>query len=112
MWFNIKKKSSKTEIISLIPGVEQDCIDALAELGFDCVSQLKGRDAEEMYYELSIKRGAVQEKSVLYGFRCAIYYATVQVADPKKLHWWYWKDSETESTEDDIRELMDMIDSN
>lgn len=88
MWFNKKKKSSKTEIISRIPGIEEECKVALSELGYESTSQLKGKDAEEMYYELSIRRGQVVEKSVLYGFRCAIYYSTVQVADPKKLHWW------------------------
>ncbi len=93
MWLFNKKKSSKTENISEIPGIEQDCVEALIELGFDNVTQLRAKDAEEMYYELSLRRGRVQEKSILYGFRCAIYYATVHTADPKKLHWWYWKDS-------------------
>ena len=107
MWFNKKKKSSKTEIISEIPGIEQDCADAIMELGFETVSQLKMKDAEEMYYELSIKRGAVQEKSILYGFRCAIYYATVRTADPKKLHWWYWKDESSDDEIDDIEQLVE-----
>lgn len=105
MWFNKRKKSSKTEIISEIPGVEAECEVALRELGYDSVPQLKGKDAEEMYYELSIRRGEVLEKSLLYQFRCAIYYATVQTADPKKLHWWYWKDEETADTGVDIEDL-------
>ena len=106
MWFNKKKKSSKTEIIAQIPGIEPECAEALRELGFETVSQLKSKDAEEMYYELSIRRGEVIEKSVLYGFRCAIYYATVHTADPKKLHWWYWKD---EAATDEITDLDHIV---
>lgn len=108
MWFNKKKKSSKTQIIAQIPGIEQDCAEALTELGYETVSQLNGKDAEEMYYELSIRRGAVIEKSVLYGFRCAIYYATVHTADPKKLHWWYWKDEQSTDETADLNQLLDM----
>lgn len=108
MWFNKKKKSSKTEIISQIPGIEEECVAALAELGFENTTQLKGKDAEEMYYELSIKRGQVAEKSILYGFRCAIYYSTVKTADPKKLHWWYWKDESSDDEITDIEQLAQM----
>lgn len=108
MWFNRKKKSSKTQIIAQIPGIEPECAEALTELGYETVSQLKGKDAEEMYYELSIRRGAVIEKSVLYGFRCAIYYATVHTADPKKLHWWYWKDEQSTDETADLNQLLDM----
>ena len=52
------------------------------------------KDAEEMYYKLSLERGEVAEKELLYQFRCAIYYATVKKADPKKLRWWYWRDKD------------------
>ena len=112
MWFNKKKKSSKTEIIIQIPGIEPECAEALTELGYETVSQLKGKDAEEMYYELSIRRGAVIEKSVLYGFRCAIYFATVHTADPKKLHWWYWKDSDANEEITDVEQLAEMYKQN
>lgn len=87
------KKSKKTEMLEKIPGVEPECAVKLRELGFTSVSELKKKDAEEMYYKLCIDNGSPLEKSLLYQFRCAIYYATVKTADPKKLHWWYWKDS-------------------
>ena len=106
MFFFNRKKSCETEEISTIPGIEAEGAAALEELGFKKVSELKGKDAEEMYYELSIRRGEVIEKSVLYGFRCAIYYATVHTADPKKLHWWYWKD---EAATDEITDLDHLV---
>lgn len=87
------KNPKKTEMLEKIPGVEPECAEKLRELGFTSVSQLKKKDAEEMYYKLCIDKGTPVEKSLLYQFRCAIYYATVKQADPKKLHWWYWKDS-------------------
>ncbi len=108
MLFRKSKKSSKTEILSQIPGVEPECAEALTLLGFTKVSQLKGKDAEEMYYELSMKRGEVAEKSLLYQFRCAIYYATVKTADAKKLHWWYWKDSTANDEIIDVEQLLEM----
>lgn len=87
------KNSKKTEMLERIPGVEPECAVRLRELGYTSVSQLKKKDAEEMYYKLCIDNNKLLEKSLLYQFRCAIYYATVKQADPKKLHWWYWKES-------------------
>ena len=106
MFFFNRKKSCETEEISTIPGIEAEGVAALEELGFKKVSELKGKDAEEMYYELSVKRGEVTEKTLLYQFRCAIYFATVKKADPKKLHWWYWKDS---SANDEIISVEQLI---
>ncbi len=97
MLFSNKKKSLKTQNIDEIPGIERECANALKELGYESVSQLKSKDAEEMYYQLCALRGKIQEKELLYSFRCAVYYATVVKADPKKLHWWYWKDSTFDS---------------
>lgn len=108
MLFSKRKKSSKTEILTDIPGIEPECAEALTLLGYSKVSEIKGKDAEEMYYQLSAIRGEVAEKSLLYQFRCAIYYATVKVADPKKLHWWYWKDSSANDEIIDVEQLIEM----
>ncbi|MCQ2471999.1 MAG: helix-hairpin-helix domain-containing protein [Clostridia bacterium] len=93
MLFFKGKGVKKTEILEKIPGVEPECAIRLKELGYTSVSQLKKKDAEEMYYKVCIDNGSPVDKTLLYQFRCAIYYATVKQADPKKLHWWYWKDS-------------------
>ncbi len=92
------KNPKKTEILERIPGVEPECAVRLKELGYTSVSQLKKQDAEELYYKICIDNGSPVDKSLLYQFRCAIYYATVKKADPKKLHWWYWKDSNADNT--------------
>ncbi len=108
MLFSKRKKVSKTENIDSIPGIEKECVEALRELGYENVSSLQGKDAEEMYYKLSAIKGSVQKKELLYGFRCAIYYATVKKADPKKLHWCYWKDSTANDEIIDVETLLEM----
>lgn len=106
------KKIKKTEILEKIPGIEPECVEYLKELGYTSVSQLKKKDAEEMYFKLCIDRGAPVEKSLLYQFRCAIYYATVKQADPKKLHWWYWKDSNANRSVISDEELIKIYEEN
>ena len=98
MLFFKSASNGKTEKIEKIPGIEQSGIDAVKALGFTKVSELKKQDAEELYYSLCAASKAVEDKTVLYQLRCAIYYATVKTADPKKLHWWYWKDSDANET--------------
>ena len=48
-----------------------------------------------LLYELSNEyAGTIQDRCLLYAFRCAVYFAETldQVQDPEKLKWWYWKD--------------------
>lgn len=94
MFFFKSGSDKKTEIIDKIPGIEQSGMEAIKALGFSKVSELKMQDAEELYYKLCSMNGSVADKMLLYQLRCAIYYATVKTADAKKLHWWYWKDSD------------------
>ena len=98
MLFFKSKSPKKTEIIDKIPGIEESGIQAIKELGFTKVSELCRKDAEELYYSLCGENKTVADKMILYQLRCAIYYATVKTADPKKLHWWYWKDSDANDT--------------
>ena len=106
MLFSKNKGKKRNEKVEKIPGIEREGVEALKELGYENTSSLAGEDAEKMYYELSARRGDVADKSILFQFRCAIYYSTVKKADPKKLHWWYWKDS---SANDDVIGVEDLI---
>lgn len=113
MFFSKKKiKAEGSGEIKSIPYIEPSCVQALEELGVVSVSDLKGRDAENMYYEISAKRGEVQDKSLLFELRCAIYYATVKKADPKKLHWWYWRDAPSSEDALSVEELVEMYNQN
>lgn len=77
-----------------IPGVGPSLARDFVALGFSSVSELKGRDPEEMYREIRALRGQHVDRCVLYVFRCAVYYASKKVHKPELLKWWNWKDSE------------------
>jgi hypothetical protein len=76
-----------------IPGVGRRMAQDLHDLGLNRVEDLRGRNPETMYQDLMDLRGAPVDRCVLYVFRCAVYYASTQPHDPKKLKWWNWKDS-------------------
>ena len=45
-----------------------------------------------MYQQLMDQVGHHVDRCVLYVFRCAVYFASNDRHDPKKLKWWTWKD--------------------
>lgn len=75
-----------------IPGVGPSIAEDLRDLGFRDVAALLGADPEEMYARLITRRGAHQDRCVLYVFRCAVYFASEENHDPGLLKWWAWKD--------------------
>jgi len=81
-----------TEDLQNIPGVGPKLGQALNDLGYRGISQLRGADPERMYEQLCLLRGMHIDRCVLYVFRCAVYFADNTVHDPKRLKWWVWKD--------------------
>ncbi|MDP2401182.1 MAG: helix-hairpin-helix domain-containing protein [Actinomycetota bacterium] len=77
-----------------IPGVGTSLARDFVDLGFSSVAELKNRDPEKIYRELSALRGKHVDRCVLYVFRCAVYYASNTVHKPELLKWWNWKDRE------------------
>lgn len=87
-------KQETIKDLSKIPGVGKSLATDLWNIGITKVSDLKGKDPE-LLYDLSNRfAGTVQDRCVLYVFRCAVYYADTpkehHVAE--KLKWWNWKD--------------------
>lgn len=77
-----------------IPGVGKSIAHDLWRIGIRSVADLKRRDPQELY-ELSNKAaGVVQDRCLLYVFRCAVYFASTasKKQQPEKLKWWNWKD--------------------
>jgi hypothetical protein len=76
-----------------IPGVGKSIANDLLNINITSVAQLKGKDPEQLYNESNKFAGAVQDRCLLYVFRCAVYYAETPAAqrDPEKLKWWNWK---------------------
>ena len=83
-----------TKELTLIPGVGKSVAQDLMSIGVRRIADLKGRDAEQMYNELNRVSGFKQNGCFLHVFRCAIYFAEtpVELREPEKLNWWYWKD--------------------
>lgn len=87
-------KDQQLKNLTTIPGVGKSIAFDLWNIGIKEADQLKGKDAVQLY-ELSNKQaGTVQDRCLLYVFRCAVYFA--ETKDKKqhkeKLKWWNWKD--------------------
>jgi hypothetical protein len=78
-----------------IPGVGKSIAKDLRAIGIHRIDDLKGMDPELLYELSNLYAGTVQDRCLLYVFRCAVYFAETleQDVDPEKLKWWYWKDS-------------------
>ena len=64
----------------------------LRDLGIFEIKDLVGQEPELMYKRLCLTHGMSIDRSVLYVFRCAVYFATEQEHDPELLKWWNWSD--------------------
>ncbi|MHB8094368.1 MAG: helix-hairpin-helix domain-containing protein [Candidatus Aminicenantales bacterium] len=79
--------------LATIPGVGKSIAGDLWEIGIRHVSDLKGKDPQRLYERSNRRAGTVQDRCLLYVFRCAVYYAQTSEAkrDSEKLKWWNWK---------------------
>jgi hypothetical protein len=91
--------NNKTELIrelTQIPGVGKSIANDLIEIGIQSVDELKNKDPQILFDLSNIAAGTVQDKCLLYTFRCAVYYANTNPGDrdPELLKWWNWKDKQ------------------
>ena len=87
-------KEQSIKELSTIPGVGKSIAKDLWNIGIKKISDLIGKNPEKLF-DLSNKyAGAVQDKCLLYVFRCAVYYAETPITEQEidKLKWWKWKD--------------------
>ena len=77
--------------LETIPGVGKSIAQDLREIGIRRVRDLRGKSPEKLYEKSNKHVGTVQDRCLLYTFRCAVYFAeggrTIE-----KLKWWNWKD--------------------
>ncbi len=87
-------KQKSIQALKQIPGVGNSIANDLWNIGIKSISDLKGKNAEQLYDDLNRFTGAVHDRCVRYVFRCAVYYANTDEIqrDPEKLKWWNWKD--------------------
>jgi hypothetical protein len=88
------EKAASIKALMEIPGVGKSIANDLWNIGIRKVSDLKRKNPETLYDLSNQYAGAVQDRCLLYVFRCAVYYAGTkkEKQDPEKLKWWNWKD--------------------
>lgn len=87
---NAKVQSLKE--LQQIPGVGISIANDLWEIGIMHVEDLIDKDPEYLYNKSNKHAGVVQDRCLLYVFRCAVYFASNTKHDKSKLLWWNWKD--------------------
>ncbi len=75
-----------------IPGVGKSIAGDLWNMGYRSVSELKGKNPEQMYEDICRLFGTHVDRCMLYVFRCAVYFASNKKHNPELLKWWNWKD--------------------
>jgi retron-type reverse transcriptase len=77
-----------------IPGVGKVVSHDLYNIKIYSIEDLKRMRAEKVFEMHNKYRGSVQDRCMLYVFRCAIDYANKNIEDRKsyKLNWWDFKD--------------------
>ena len=88
-------KSQTIKDLTVIPGVGKSIAQDLLDLGIRKVEDLRKQDPQELFESSNKLAGMIQDRCLLYVFRCAVYYAETNEdqRDPEKLKWWNWKDT-------------------
>ena len=88
-------KSAALKQLQKIPGVGKSIANDLWNLGITRISDLDGNDPEKLYNESNKQVGVIQDRCLLYVFRCAVYFASNTKHEKSKLLWWNWKDDQS-----------------
>ncbi|MFQ6677681.1 MAG: helix-hairpin-helix domain-containing protein [Fidelibacterota bacterium] len=77
-----------------IPGVGKSIAEDLINIEIMSVNDLKGKDPYKLYDQSNNYAETVQDRCLLYVFRCAVYFAETEgkLIEQEKLKWWNWKD--------------------
>lgn len=86
------KKTQKNNDLTEIPGVGNSIASDFRNIGITKISDLKGKNPEELYLQICAKQGCQVDRCVLYVCRSSVYFAENKNHDPEKLKWWNWKD--------------------
>lgn len=86
-------KEDTIKELSLIPGVGKSIAMDLYLIGIRKISDLKGKNPQALYDQSNKVAGCVQDRCLLYVFRCAVYFAETPAEkhNREKLKWWNWK---------------------
>lgn len=86
-------KEAAIKDLRRIPGVGVSIANDLWNINIKSVAELKGKNPEKIYDQSNQYAGVVQDRCLLYVFRCAVYFAETkpEQRDTEKLKWWNWK---------------------
>jgi hypothetical protein len=81
--------------LTIIPGVGKSIANDLWNIGIKKISDLKGKDPDVLYDLSNRLVRTIQDRCLLYVFRCAVYFANTpeEEQDEEKLKWWNWKNN-------------------
>jgi hypothetical protein len=99
MLFKRKSKEPADVKISELNFISDEAKEAFKVLEFETTAQIRDKNADNLYLDYCVESGGVADRSILYEMRCAVYFASNVKPEPKKLRWWYWKDTNTENEE-------------
>ncbi len=85
-------QAARLKELQEIPGVGPSIAKDLLAVGIRRIDDLKGKNPEKLYEKSNLQAGVVQDRCLLYVFRCAVYFASTKRPQAEKLQWWYWKD--------------------
>ena len=88
-------KDQSIKQLMTIPSIGKSIALDLWNIGITSVDDLKAKDPEVLFDLSNRYAGMVQDRCLLYSFKCAVYYARTKPEDrdPEKLKWWNWKDN-------------------
>ena len=78
--------------LQIIPGVGPKLAKKFHDIGITRISDLKGKNPEELYSQMCAKQEIQIDRCALYVCRSSVYFADTENPEPEKLKWWYWKD--------------------
>lgn len=90
---NTMTKEQTIKELTAIPGIGKSLAMDLWNIGITSIKDLEGRNPEELFDLSNGFAGAIQDRCVLYAFRCAVYFAETppERREKEKLKWWFWK---------------------
>ena len=91
-----KNKASVIRELMQIPGVGKSIANDLYNISIRSLEDLKNQSPEALYHLSNQYAGVVQDRCLLYVFRCAVYYVSEKKPVSEKLKWWNWKDKKDE----------------
>lgn len=84
--------SSQLKELQIIPGVGKSLAQDFLNIGISKVSDLKGKNPEDLYSKICTFQGCRVDRCVLYVCRSSVYFAEHKKHNLEKLKWWNWKD--------------------